>query len=81
MIELNDEDRAAIERIHNTVLYYDAEREAIYRAGIIAGLERAAKVCENHTCGSSYPLHLEGQIAACRACASAIRALIGDASE
>ncbi len=46
-----------------------------YERGIAAGLERAAVICENRTCGSPYPLHLEGQVAACKACAAAIRAI------
>lgn len=80
MTDLTDADRAAIDALFaafpiGTVWAQVAD---VYLAGLRAGMERAARICENHTCGSSYPLHLEGQLAACNACAAAIRAEMGE---
>ncbi len=77
MIELSEEDRAAL-RAHLCETFgkqHDVEQEftprevAIYLAGIRAGLERAAKVCDESDPATDYAPD------AIAACAVAIRAL------
>ena len=50
MIELTSADFVAMEAAWNATGSQKAKlrRERIYRAGMVAGIERAAKVCENH---------------------------------
>ena len=59
MIKLTDADRALIANIVD-----ETSTESIYRAGIAAGIERAAQICE----GIRTPESLR--------CAAAIRALL-----
>ena len=72
MIHLTDDDREAIK----LEMYAHDAPEALYLAGMIAGLERAAKVCEEVTwIEERHDKWHEGYNDACEACADAIRAL------
>ena len=70
MIELTDDDRAAI----RLEMYAHDAPEALYVAGIAAGLERAAKVCEKAAVWE-YEEGAKHAAAAVDNCAAAIRAL------
>ena len=68
MIEMTGADFVAMEAAWNATGSQKAKlrRERIYRAGLAAGIERAAKVCEN----------IGKEIVCPEECAAAIRALI-----
>lgn len=73
-IELNNADLAEIERIWSDLAPESTCEERIYRAGIAAGLERAAKEAENVT--ARWPLYNAAREECAKDCAAAIRALI-----
>ena len=78
MIELNEQDRAAIDKISRRRGKYPASvgglREECFIAGLAAGIERAAKVCEEV---SARPVIADPDYDfGCRECQIAIRALL-----
>jgi Lar family restriction alleviation protein len=72
MIELTDEDVAAIKVAIAPLQTEDDEQEAVYRAGLAAGLERAARECDVRANLSFPGIEAKGAIE----CAAAIRALV-----
>ena len=72
MIELTDDDREAIK----LEMYAHDAPEALYLAGLAAGLERAAKVCETlHVSIDAYARAEATAESTVEQCAAAIRAL------
>ena len=53
-LELSDEDRAEIRAQEEFVGTFQEESEAMYLAGMRAGIERAAKVCDDIQEGYRY---------------------------
>jgi hypothetical protein len=75
MLELTDADRAALRDRFPDVqpgsLIWAAVQDG-YRAGLAAGIERAAKACDT----AERPKDTMGERWACQRCADAIRALL-----
>jgi len=83
-LALTDEDHEAITRIHETVIGYDDERNAIALHFLRAGIEEAAKVCDaERNFSEVMPMrepeereYARGWRSACWGCAAAVRALL-----
>jgi len=75
MIELTRDDLAAIRNALGERYPIDERDQAIYRAGLAAGIERSAQVCDDlHWDYNGHPLASD-EVSA-EECADAIRALL-----
>ena len=74
MIKMTGADFVAMEAAWNATGSQKAKlrRERIYRAGLAAGIERAAQACDT----AERPKDTIGERWACQRCADAIRALL-----
>ena len=79
MIELTRDDLAAIRSALGERYPIDERDQAIYRAGLAAGIERAAKVCDDKRKPAADVIvgaYRQGHDDGCDRCAAAIRALL-----
>ena len=76
MIELTRDDLVAIRNALGERYPIDERDQAIYRAGLAAGIERAANICGEYAYDKRAAPELRGNSNGAADCAAAIRALL-----